>query len=96
MRKNCESDESFKKRFTTERFRQYDVLQSKEATFISADGSSKRTSEFFKPGYQFRPSDGKRLNFLIKEHGRMFDKLDGMVKDLKEHDPCSSSLMGLP
>ena len=86
MRKNDESDESFKKRFTTERSRQYDVLQSKETTFISADGCSIRASDFFKPGYQLRPSDGKRLNFFIKEHGRMFDKLDGIVKDLKEHD----------
>ena len=86
MRKNGESDESFKKRFTTERSRQYDVLQSKETTFISADGCSKRASEFFKPGYQLRLSDGKRLNFFIKEHERMFDKLDGMAKDLKEHD----------
>ena len=86
MRKNGESGESFKKTFTTERSRQYDVLQSKETTFISADGCSKRASEFFKPGCQLRLSDGKRLNFFIKEHERMFDKLDGMVKDLKEHD----------
>jgi len=32
MRKNGESDESFKKRFTTERSRQYYVLQSKDLT----------------------------------------------------------------
>ena len=86
MRKNGESDESFKKRFASKRSRQYDVLQSKETTFISADGCSKRASDFFKPGYQLTPSDEERLNFFIKEHGRMFDKLDGMVKDLKEHD----------
>ena len=41
-----------------------------------------------------RPSDGKRLNFFIKEHGRMFDKLDVMVKDLKEHDSTLSQLNG--
>ena len=86
MRKNGESDESFKNRFTTERSRRYDVLQSKEVTFLSADGCSKRASEFFKPGYHLKPSDGRRLNFFIKEHRSMFDKLNGMVKHLKEHD----------
>ena len=86
MRKDGESDESFKTRFTTERSRQYDVLQSKETTFTSADGCSKRASDFFNSGYQLRPSDGKRLKFFLKEHRRLFDKLDGMVKDIKEHD----------
>ena len=68
MRKNGESDESFKKRFATERSRQYDVLQSKETTFVSVDGCSKRAGEFSKPGYQLKPSDGKGLNFFMKEH----------------------------
>lgn len=86
MRKNGESDESFKNRFTTERSCRYDVLQSKEVTFLSADGCSKRVSEFSKPGYHLKPSDGRRLNFFIKEHRSMFDKLNGMVKHLKEHD----------
>ena len=94
MRKNGESDESFKKRFASERSRQYDVLQSKETAFISADGCSKRARDFFKPGYQLRPSDGKRLNFFIKEHGRMLDKLDVMVKDLKEYDSTLSQPNG--
>ena len=81
MRKNGESDESLcKNRFTTERSRRYDVLQSKEVIFLSADGCSKRASEFSKPGYHLKPSDGRRLNFFIKEHRSMFDKLDGMVK----------------
>ena len=86
MRKNGESDESFKNMFTTERSRRYDVLQSKEVIFVSADGCSKRASEFSKPGYHLKPSDGRRLNFFIKEHRSMFDKLDGLVKHLKEHD----------
>ena len=86
MRKNGESDESFKNRFTTERSRRYDVSQSKEVICLSADGCSKRASEFSKPGYHLKPSDGRRLNFFIKEHRSMFDKLDGMVKHLKEHD----------
>ena len=85
MRKNGESDESFKNRFTTEQPCRYDVLQSKEVTFLSADGCSKRASEFSKPGYHLKPSDGRRLNFFIKEHRSMFDKLNGMVKHLKEN-----------
>ena len=86
MRKNGESDEWFKNKFTTERSRRYDVLQSKEVTFLSANGCSKRASEFSRPGYHLKPSDGRRLNFFIKEHRSMFDKLNGMVKHLKEHD----------
>ena len=77
---------SFRNRFTTERSRRYDVLQSKEVIFLSADGCSKRASEFSKPGYHLKPSDGRRLNLFIKEHRSMFDKLNGMVKHLKEHE----------
>ena len=59
MRNNGESDESFKKRFTAiQRSRQFDILQAKEAIFLSADGCSERASEFSMPGYQLKPSDG--------------------------------------
>ena len=68
MRKNGESDQSFKNRFTAERSRQFDLLQSKESAYQNADGCSKRACEFLKPGYQLKPSDGRRLNSLIKEH----------------------------
>jgi len=51
-------------RFTTERSRQSDVLQAKEAIFLSADiGCSERATEFSMPGYQMKPSDGRKLNF---------------------------------
>ena len=65
--KNGESDKSFKKRFAAKRSRQFDNLQRKEATFLSADGCSKRVSDFCIPGYQLKPSDGRKLNFSIKE-----------------------------
>ena len=86
MRKNDESDESFKNGLTAERSRQFDLLQSKEAAYQIADGCLNRACEFLKPGYQFKPSDGRRLNFSIKEHKRMLGKLNRKVKSLKEHD----------
>ncbi|CAH3152322.1 unnamed protein product [Porites lobata] len=42
MRKDGESDQSFKNRFTAERSRQFDLLQSKEVADQNADGCSKR------------------------------------------------------
>ncbi|CAH3175649.1 unnamed protein product [Porites lobata] len=42
MRKNSESDQSFKNRFTAERSRQFDLLQSKEVADQNADECSKR------------------------------------------------------
>src|SRR5215208_7951416 len=88
MRNNGESDESFKKRFTAGRSRQFDILQAKEAIFLSADGCSERTSEFSMPGYQLQPSDGRKLNFSIKEHRAMVEKLNATI-------PHSFSPMGL-
>ena len=76
MRNNGESDESFKKRFTAERSRQFDILQAKEAIFLNADGCSERASEFSMPGYQLKRSDGRKLNFSIKEHRAMVEKLN--------------------
>ena len=60
MRKEGESDGSFKKRFTAERSRQFDFLMSKEAAFQGADGCSERSAEFLKPEYQLKPSDGPK------------------------------------
>ena len=48
--------------FTAERSRQFDILQAKEAIFLSADGCSERTSELAMPGYQLKPSDRGKLN----------------------------------
>ena len=59
MHNNGASDESFKKRFTAERSRKFDILQANEATFLSVEGCSERASEFSLPGYQLRPSDGR-------------------------------------
>ena len=41
--------------FTAERCRQFDTLQAKEATFLSADGCSERASELSMTGYQLKP-----------------------------------------
>ena len=66
VRKNGESDQSFKNRFTAERSRQFDLLQSKEVADQNADGCSKKACEFIKPEYHLKPSDGRRLNSSIK------------------------------
>ena len=42
MRKDGESDESLKRRFTAERSRQFDFLMSEEAAFQGADAFSER------------------------------------------------------
>ena len=94
-RKNGESDQSFKNRFTAERSRQFDLLQSKDAAYHNADGCSKRACDFLKPGYQLKPSDGRRLNSSIKEHQSMLGKLKSVVKALKEHDSTRFQSNGL-
>ena len=48
--------------FTAEQSRQFDVLQGKEATFLSVDGCSERASEFSMAGYQLKPRDRSQLN----------------------------------
>jgi len=56
LRNNGESDKSFKRRFTTEPSRQFDILQAKEAiSVLGARGWSfrKPESEFSIPGYQW-------------------------------------------
>jgi len=95
MRNNDESDESFKKRFTAERSRQFDILQAKEAIFLSAYGCSERASEFSMPGYQLKLSDGRKLNFSIKEHRAMVEKLNVILRDVKEHDSTLFQSNGL-
>ena len=55
-------------------------------TYLRVDASSERASEFFMPGYQLRPSDRSKLNWSFKEHRGMVEKLDVILKDLKEHD----------
>ena len=77
---------NLKATFTAEQSRQFDILQAKEATFLSVDGCSERVSEFSMPGYQLEPSDREKLNWSIKEHRGMVKKLNAMLKDQKEHD----------
>ena len=72
--------------FTAERSRQFDILQAKEATFLSVDRCSEMASQFSMPGYQLKPSDRSKLNWSIKEHRRMVEKLNAILKDLKDHD----------
>ena len=82
--------------FTAERSRQFDILQAKEATqFLSVDGCSERASELSMPGYQLKPSDRSKLKWSIKEHRGMVEKLNVILKDLKEHDSTLFQSNGL-
>ena len=38
------------------------------------------------PGYQLKPSDRSKLNWSIKEHRGMVEKLNVILKDLKEQN----------
>ena len=82
MQKDDESDESFKKRFTAERSRHFDFCMSEEAAFQRADGCSERLGELQQPEYQLKPSDGRRLNYIITEHREAVEKLKGQLKIL--------------
>ena len=75
---------NLKAMFTADRSRQFDILQAKEATFLSVDGCSEMVREFSMPGYQLKPSDRSNLNWSIKEHRGMVKKLNVMLRDLKE------------
>ena len=81
MRLMGESDESFKKRFTTERSRRFDFLQLEEAAFKIAGSGIFNKSE-----YQLKPSDGRNFNFSISEHKNAMSRLNDLMKRLKSHD----------
>ena len=55
----------------------------------------KRASELFMPGYQLKPSDKSKLNWSIKGHRGMVDKLNVILKDLKEHHSTLFQSIGL-
>ena len=82
----CAIMAKLKATFTAERSWQFDILQAKEATFLSVDGCSERVSEFSMPGSQLKPSDRSKLNWSIKEHRGIMEKLNVALKDLKEDD----------
>ena len=47
------------------------------------------------PGYRLRPSDSSNLNWSIKEHREIVEKLNVILKDLKEHDSTLFQSNGL-
>ena len=57
-----------------------------ETVFQRADGCSERLGELLQPEYQLKPSDGRRLNYLITEHREAVQKLKGQLKILSDHD----------
>ena len=59
---------------------------SEGAAFQRADGCSERLGELLQPEYQLKPSDGRRLNYVITEHKEVAEKLKGQLKILNDHD----------
>ena len=50
--------------------------QEKEATFLSVDGCSEKASAFSMPGYQLKPSDGRKRNMLYQRAQRNGGKIE--------------------
>ena len=86
MRLNGESDQSFKKRFTSKRSRQYDYLHDKQNVFSSANECSVRSSVFTNTGNQVKPGDGCMLYHTISEYTKFINKIDHPANQLKKHD----------
>ena len=63
-----------------------------KATFTA---ERSRASELSRPGYELKPSDRSKLNWSIKEHGGMVEKLNAILKDFKEHDSTLFQSNGL-
>ena len=67
---------NLKATFKAGRYWQFDVLQAKEATFLSLDSCSERAK-----GYHLKPSDRSKLNWSIKEHrGIGCEKLNALSR----------------
>ena len=81
--------------FAAEQSRQLDILQAKEATFLSVDDCSERASALSMPGYKFKPSDRSKLNWSIKKHRGMVEKLNFILKDFKKNDSTLFQYNGL-
>ena len=47
------------------------------------------------PGYQMKPCDSSKMNWSIKEHRGMVEKLNVILKDLREHDSTLFQSSGL-
>ena len=73
---------------------------TKEATFLSADGCSKRPSDFSIPGYQLpEPAEAQwwKKTEQSREQRGMVEKLNVILKNVKEHNftPFQSSGLAL-
>ena len=74
MRVPGESDNSFKKKFTPERSRQFDLIKTKEAAFKSVDDCVKQSSNLCVPTHNLKPSDGR----VLHKH-KQVKKLNGIL-----------------
>ena len=88
MRNNGESVKSFKRRFTTERSRQFDILQAKEAiSVIGADGSSESRQVSFPyqgtNGLALKQGEEFAHSFNVKQIKCIEAKLTKVTQDIE-------------
>ena len=56
-------------------------MSEEVSAFQRADGCSERLGELLQPEYQLKPSDGRRLNYVIKEHREAVEITERAVKN---------------
>ena len=63
------------------------VFMSEETSFQRADGFSERLGELLQLEYQLKPSDRRRLNYVITKHKEAaVKKVKRQLKILNDHD----------
>lgn len=58
----------------------------KEAVFQRADCWSERAGKFLMPEYQLKPGDKRTLNYVFTKQREALEKLDFLLKTLKDRD----------
>ena len=70
-------------------------LSSKRSYLPKCGWLFRKVEWVFHARYQLKPSDRSKLNWSIKEHRGMVEKLTVILKDLKEHDSTLFQTNGL-
>ncbi|CAB4044136.1 Hypothetical predicted protein, partial [Paramuricea clavata] len=87
MRIRGESDEDFRKKFTAERSRQFDICEATENLMnVKVPSLSERYRIYTDENYSVKPKDGRILNHAIEEHTRLLKKVEEKLEQVKNHD----------
>ncbi|CAB3991698.1 uncharacterized protein LOC110061616 [Paramuricea clavata] len=82
-----ESDEDFRKQFTAERSRQFDICEATENLMnVKVPSLSERYRIYTDENYSVKPKDGRILNHAIEEHTRLLKKVEEKLEQVKNHD----------